>query len=385
MKRLAIITTHPIQYNAPLFQLQAQRKIIAIKVFYTWGDTVLKKKYDPGFQKNIEWDIPLLEGYDYSFVENRATDKGSHHFRGIDNPTLIKQIEAWQADALLVYGWSFKSHLKAMRYFKGRLPVYFRGDSTLLNRNTKLRSIARKYFLKWVYRYVDKAFYVGTNNKAYFLEHGLKEEQLIFAPHAINNSRFNDAEGKYQQQAEEWRKQLGIGADEQVLLYAGKLEKVKDLHCLIDAMQLLTNEKLKLVIVGNGPLEAELKTKAHQNRKILFIGFQNQQMMPVLYRLGDIIILCSQSETWGLSINEAMASGRPVLVSDKCGCAVDLVKEDINGRIFPAGNAEALAHCLVQMNDKNRLSQMGAASLRIIQHWSLPVLAQCIENEIITL
>ncbi|MCB0710584.1 MAG: glycosyltransferase family 1 protein, partial [Chitinophagaceae bacterium] len=70
MKRLAIITTHPIQYNAPLFQLLAQRENIAIKVFYTWGDTVLKEKYDPGFQKNIEWDIPLLEGYDYAFVEN---------------------------------------------------------------------------------------------------------------------------------------------------------------------------------------------------------------------------------------------------------------------------------------------------------------------------
>ena len=380
MKRLAIITTHPIQYNAPLFQLLAQRENIAIKVFYTWGDTVLKEKYDPGFQKNIEWDIPLLEGYDYAFVENIAADKGSHHFKGIDNPTLIKQIEAWQADALLVYGWSFKSHLKTMRYFKGRLPVYFRGDSTLLNRNTKLRSFVRKYFLKWVYRHVDKAFYVGTNNKAYFLEHGLKEGQLIFAPHAINNSRFNDDEGKYQLQAEEWRSQMNISADERVILYAGKLEKVKDLHCLIEAMHLLAKEKLKLIIVGNGPLENELKAMAKHNRKILFIGFQNQQKMPIVYRLGDMFILSSGSETWGLSVNEAMACRRAVLVSDKCGCAADLVSNGKNGYTFQSNNKEDLKEkILLMVSSKNKLDEMGSQSLNIISQWSFEKVAAAIE------
>lgn len=65
MKRLAIITTHPIQYNAPLFKLLTQRNNITIKVFYTWGKSVLENKYDPGFKKNIEWDIPLLDGYGF--------------------------------------------------------------------------------------------------------------------------------------------------------------------------------------------------------------------------------------------------------------------------------------------------------------------------------
>ncbi len=89
MKRLAIITTHPIQYNAPLFKLLSKRNNISIKVFYTWGEAVLQKKYDPGFGKTIEWDIPLLEGYEYTFVENTAKKPGSHHFSGIDNPRLI--------------------------------------------------------------------------------------------------------------------------------------------------------------------------------------------------------------------------------------------------------------------------------------------------------
>src|SRR5690242_286009 len=127
MRRLAIITTHPIQYNAPLFALLHARKVIEIKVFYTWGESVLHKKYDPGFGKVIEWDIPLLEGYPFEFLENVSVEKGSHHFKGIDNPFIISSVEKFNPDAILVYGWAFKSHLEAMRYFKKRIPVLFRG------------------------------------------------------------------------------------------------------------------------------------------------------------------------------------------------------------------------------------------------------------------
>jgi hypothetical protein len=103
MKKLAIITTHPVQYYAPVFQLLHQRQQIDIKVFYTWGEGVLNK-YDPGFKKSIEWDIPLLTGYPYAWVKNTSKDAGSHHFEGIVNPDLIEQINAWHPDAILVYG-----------------------------------------------------------------------------------------------------------------------------------------------------------------------------------------------------------------------------------------------------------------------------------------
>src|SRR5258705_3082651 len=123
VKKLAIITTHPIQYNAPLYQLLARRNNIGVKVFYTWGESVLEAKYDPGFKKEIKWDIPLLEGYEYEFLENCAVDKGSHQFKGIDNPGLIKAIQSYKADAILLYGWSYKSHLRLMRHFHKKVPI----------------------------------------------------------------------------------------------------------------------------------------------------------------------------------------------------------------------------------------------------------------------
>jgi hypothetical protein len=124
--KVAIISTHPIQYNAPLFQLLGESNHLEIKVFYTWGTDVLEKKFDPGFGRIIEWDIPLLKGYQYVFVENTSKNKGSHHFGGIDNPDLINQIEDWGANALFVFGWSFKSHLACLKHFHQKIPIFFR-------------------------------------------------------------------------------------------------------------------------------------------------------------------------------------------------------------------------------------------------------------------
>ena len=123
MKRLAIITTHPIQYNAPWIKLLNERGYIGVKVFYTWGEEGFKKKYDPGFQQTIEWDIPLLDGYDFTVVKNISKKPGSHHFNGIDNPGIINEITQWDPAAILVIGWCFKSHLKLMRHFKGKKKI----------------------------------------------------------------------------------------------------------------------------------------------------------------------------------------------------------------------------------------------------------------------
>src|SRR5687767_11380417 len=96
IRKLAIITTHPIQYYAPLFKLLNQRGRIAIKVFYTWSQSAKGPNFDPGFGKKIEWDIPLLNGYDYTFVKNTSSKPGTHHFKGIINPTLNAEVEQWQ-------------------------------------------------------------------------------------------------------------------------------------------------------------------------------------------------------------------------------------------------------------------------------------------------
>ncbi len=383
MKKLAIVTSHPIQYNAPLFRLLTERGNIELKVFYTWGQTKEGSVYDPDFKKTFAWDIPLLEGYEKEFVENVSDKPGAGHFNGIKNKDLVQRIDVYDPDTLLVFGWSFHSHLHLLRHYKGKKKILFRGDSTLLDEaaGLSLKKIIRRIALTWIYRHIDIALYTGTDNRAYYVKHGLNNMQLAYAPHAVENSRFYDADGHAAAKARIWRKELGIGDHELVFLFAGKLEPKKDPALLIDAFLLLPRNDVRLLIVGNGLLEDELKQKAASDKRILFLDFQNQQQMPVVYRLGDVFVLPSKGpgETWGLSVNEAMACGRAVIVSNRCGCGKELVKS--NGKLFAAAHLSELAAAMrFFAENRDAVQSMGNESRKIIDKFSYREIADVIEE-----
>lgn len=385
MKKLAIITTHPIQYYAPIFKLLSERNNIEICVFYTWGKDTLKDKFDEGFGKKIEWDIPLLEGYNHEFLENIALDKGSHHFKGIDNPTIIDEIKKYNPDAILIFGWSYKSHLKTIRHFKNKIPVWFRGDSHLLDETSFPKKIARKLFLTWLYSNIDKVFFVGTNNKNYYKHAALSDKKLTFAPHAIDNSRFASTE-ENTELAKKWRAELGIKENELVWLFAGKFEPKKSPLLLLEAFIQRQNNEEHLIFLGNGELENELKQKAESYQNIHFLPFQNQSKMPIVYLLCDVFVLPSKGagETWGLAINEAMAAKKAIIASTKVGCAIDLIQSNQekknNGFIFQSENIESLKEAMNKIKSQEQAKEMGEISYQIIQNWSFEKIAQTIEN-----
>ncbi|MFI5155832.1 MAG: glycosyltransferase family 4 protein [Chitinophagales bacterium] len=376
--RIAIVTTHPIQYYAPMFRLLAAEPAIELMVFYTWSQSKEGPKYDVDFDRTFEWDIPLLEGYEYEFVENVSKNPGPTHFGGMNNPALNEKIASWKPDTLLVFGWNFKSHLSCMRKFHGKVKIWFRGDSTLLDEKPGFRKIMRRIFLNWVYGHVDQALYVGENNKKYFLAHGLKVDQLKWVPHAIDNHRFSRDESKFELEAKNCRKQLGIADDDLVLIFAGKLEPKKDPEFMLRLAEIISSGNLKFIIIGNGRLENELKQKASHDSRIIFLDFQNQQKMPIVYRLGDIFVLPSKGpgESWGLAVNEAMACKRPVIASTKVGCTPDLIEQGQTGWSFEPGESGDLQiAALLQkiLADRSVIRAAGGSACQKIQEYSYAV------------
>lgn len=397
MIRFAFITTHPIQYNAPLFNLLGQSDKYKVKVFYTWGQGK-SEVFDPGFGLQRRWDINLLCGYEYKFVENISRDPGSHHYRGIINPHLISKINEFNPDAILVYGWNFHSHLKLMRNFKGNIPIIFRGDSTLLDLRPSFsfKYSLRKYLLKWVYSHVDFVLSPGTASDAYYRYAGLKPKQIFRAPHAVDNnffqgdSTYTADKNSLQVQSAQWRKELGITQEKKVFLFAGKFETKKDPLILIEAFKQLLQRRsdIHLILAGDGilqpiiksaidlgpiqPMDDNGKSEIRVRHQITLLPFQNQSRMPLVYRLADVFVLPSKGpgETWGLAVNEAMASGKAVIVSDKCGCASDLVKPGVNGYIFPSGNVQELVNAMESSLKEDAYKVMGQRSLQHIQSFS---------------
>ena len=333
--RLAIVVSHPIQYCVPLYRSLAKRDDLKLKVFFTWHDAAGPER-DPGFKREFRWDIPLTEGYEYELVSNRSHHPGTHHFWGLQNPELVRRVIDWRPDAVHITGYAYASHLNAIRSFnRRRVPVLFRGDSHLLSEKRHgLRWEVKRFSLSRIYSLVSGFLYVGKHNYNYFRAFGVPDSKLFYCPHSIEVERFSEPNEELEAKAQAWRRQLGIADGARVLLYAGKFDRVKQPIKLMTAVSRM-DSNLVLLMVGNGELEQDVRRLGSKTPgKFRILPFQNQSMMPVVYRLADIVTLPSVSETWGLAVNEALASGRRVLISDKVGCGPDLVRSVEDGEVF---------------------------------------------------
>jgi glycosyltransferase involved in cell wall biosynthesis len=295
--------------------------------------------WDPGFGQAVAWDIPLTSGYELQAVPNTARDPGTHHFWGLRNPTLASDVRAWHPDAVHLTGYNYASHLVALiSLAREGIPVLFRGDSTLLDDEASLKEAAKRLALRSIFRYPAAFLCVGKNSADYYRHYGVPGAKLFHCPHSIDFDRFAEPDGYLERQAAEWRRSLGIADDQTALLFAGKFEPKKRPIELMTAVLNSDATKLVLIMQGDGELRGRVEALAASNpAKFRMIPFQNQSTMPVVYRLGDLFVLPSLfAETWGLAVNEAMASGRPALVSDRVGCAADMISPGINGDVFRA-------------------------------------------------
>ena len=205
---------------------------------------------------------------------------------------------------------------------------------------------------------------------------------MFFAPHAVDNNRFLKSE------ANNLRAQLGVSNEEIIFLFAGKFETKKNPAILLDAFIESGVKNAHLLIVGDGHLKIKLETKVlEQNldiqRRVHFMDFQNQSKMPGIYKTCDVLVLPSQGpgETWGLVVNEAMASSKTVLVSDKCGCYLDLVKDGAKGFTFVSDDKKELIKKMQQLSmQKDLLTKMGNKSRELILGWNYQKVCETIEN-----
>jgi glycosyltransferase involved in cell wall biosynthesis len=359
--RLAIVVSHPIQYFAPLYASLARRGDIAIRVFFTWhaGDRPVR---DRGFSRDIAWDIALTAGYESELVPNAAPDPGTHHFLGLRNPALHRRIMAWQPGIVMIHGWAWLSHLQELhRLHNQGIPTLFRGDSHLLDRppsglRWRLKGMALRKIFAW-----PRGFLVtGTANRAYYQAFGVPAERLFPCPHSIDVARFAEPSETHEADAARWRQAIGISPNQTVVLFAGKFEPRKRPVELARAVLGLAPRPVVGLFVGGGELQGQLDAIAAANPdRIRVLPFQNQSRMPAAYRLGDVFALPSAyGESWGLAVNEALACGRPVVVSDRVGCAVDVVDQSC-GRIFSWRDRGALGRILEEVTrDPVALSAM---------------------------
>jgi glycosyltransferase involved in cell wall biosynthesis len=366
--------THPTQYHAPWFRALAARPEISMHVFYCFQPSAEMQGKD--FGMTFEWDVPLLEGYPNSFLRNVAAKPG-WGYRDTDTPELRELIPRHDFDAWVINGWTTKSEWLAIRTcWKSRIPMLIRGDSTLIDERSLGTRIAKRVILgRWLPRF-SRYLTVGRLNEEYYEFYGADPGRFVPVRHFVDNDWFAGQAAQARTQREELRRGWNIDPDALVFLFAGKLMQKKKPVDAIHALGRVNRRgrKVHLLIAGEGELrDACVSAAAALDVPVTFAGFLNQSRMPQAYAASDVLVLPSAwQETWGLVVNEAMASGLPAIVSDKVGCAPDLVIPGVTGEVYPSGDVDALAKRMeLFVNSPERALQLGRGAKNRIANYSL--------------
>jgi glycosyltransferase involved in cell wall biosynthesis len=377
--RLAYIVSHPIQYQAKLLRRIAADPGIDLTVFFC-SDLSLRKYKDPGFGVDVAWDVPLTEGYRSVMLPRwRDTDTLSPTrpiargiFRG-----LLRGIDGEPFDAMWSHGYSTVNAMHAILAAKALgIPVLLRTDSWLGERaRTPAKLFVKMLFFKALRSLIDGVLAVGKRNVLYWEHYFGPDFPIFLMPYAVDNNYFSERVAAAALQRETMQAELGLDPSRPVILYASKFVKRKNADQLLEAwLQVRATTTLApyLLFVGDGEIRAQVERRAAESgcEGVKFLGFRNQSELPRFFDLSDVFVLPARHEAFGLIVNEAMASGLPVVISDDVGCADDLVRNGENGYVYPVNDIDALRDALIATLQPGRAAAMGQSSRKILATWS---------------
>jgi len=285
--------------------------------------------------------------------------------------------------AVVVPGWSSTDGLSALSWcLQTHTPAVMMSESTELDE----RRVAWK---EWIKRRLlglcSSALVGGTPHVEYLEKLGMPRKCIFPGYDAVDNGYFAENAKEVRSQKSEARRKHGLPED--YFLASARFVEKKNLPRLVEAYARYrklasgpstlnsqpTITPWSLVILGDGPLRDTLNSQLSTlglHGHVQMPGFKQYNELPACYGLAKAFIHASTTEQWGLVVNEAMASGLPVLVSNRCGCAQDLVREGINGFTFDPCDVEQLARLMLKLSTLNaHLPTFGSASQEIISHW----------------
>jgi glycosyltransferase involved in cell wall biosynthesis len=365
---LAILTSHPIQYQAPIWRALATSGRVPFAVWFLTNHGVTPRT-DREFGEAFAWDIDLTSGYSHDFLDV-ADGWSMASFGGVRlTESLANRMLKYEVTHLWVEGWRFQAFWEAVTSAKRLgIRVWMRGDSNDLKQDSLLKRMIKGPLLRRHLARVDAFLCVGAANRRLYTSLGAAEDRLVPAPHCVDNDRFAAQADELYRRRPQLRRRWNIPRVAKCVLFCGKLIAKKRPLDVIAAIEQLNRRRpgddpIHLLIVGSGELEAVIRQRCEirfdsQRGNIdsmepsgrtpaTLAGFVNQSQIAEAYAAADVLVLASDAgETWGLVVNECMAAGIPAVVSDKCGCAEDLPAK-LNPRlVFKCGAVDDLSRAL---------------------------------------
>lgn len=367
--RVAVVMRRATQFDGPLFAHLTRSPAIELTVYYTAPDEKAVTGIDPEIGVRPDWVDMATSGYTY-------------RTRGIglrSALSLLRGLVGNRPDLIVVSGYVPLFHVLIALYARlCGVPVGLRSDTTLYhsrNGNTSLKGLIRRWIKRIVFKLYVTAHPVGTLATEYLQFYGVRGERVFRFPYAIHNEWFHASSNDYRVRRSEIRRAMGIAEDAFVVLGIMKFNEREDPITLIHgfAEYLSWHQRTAhLVLVGDGPLRGRVETAIRDKGipNVTLPGYAPYGDLPKYYAIADVFVHPAIGESWGVSVNESMACGVPVILSDRVGSHVDLVQEGETGFVFQATNTISLARCLAKMaDDPARRRAMGENARKLISSW----------------
>lgn len=374
--RLALLIGTPVPVKVPLYRQLDQEPALDFTVIYASAEGV--STFDFGHGPGVRWDTDLTSGYRSRYLRRASVTPGlGDHVWSVRNADVASEVLRGRFDVLALGGYTSLTYLLGAATQRAmNRPVLFREEQTLLEPRPLLTAMVKEIALRLLFRQ-GSAVYSSTENRRWFEHYGMPEERMFSAPYAVDNEQLQAAAQRLASERGRLRRSFGIDHDGgPVILTVGRLVHKKQPQFLLEAFRRVRERmRCTLLIAGSGELEGQLREHVERDGipDVKLAGFVNRSRIAEAYAAADVFALLSRAhETFGLAVPEAMNFSLPIVVSQKVGCAPDLVANGLNGFVVSPSNAEYAAQVLRQLVANAPLRRaMGEASLRRLASWSL--------------
>lgn len=373
--KLAIVASHPIQYQAPLFRALARDPRLDVTVYYCWDFGISEAGFDKELGVKVKWDIPLLDGYHYVLLKNWSL-KPAPSFFGQINPSIVSELKKNGFDGVLIQGYvTMTSWLIYLTRWYTSAKIILRGEADMGKQNSTLKNLVKSLVLKNLFKTIPVFLYSYRLNKEFFMHYGVPEEKLFFFPCAVDNDFWGKKAGELEPKRNELKRSLGIKNTKiPTFVFIGKIMKRKKVFDILKACVLLKDKvEFNTLFVGDGEDKKALEDGVRENdlKNFYFFGFRNQSEIPLFCAVSDVLLLPSEFDPSPKQVNEAMNFGMAFIVSDRVGTAPDLIKDGGCGFIYRFGDVDALSsHMEKLVSDRALLKIFKENSLRTVKNWS---------------
>ena len=355
--RLAIVHVAPYPAKLPLFDIVCTKTDGIVFFFYKSAVA------------HPEWNIDeILERvrFKYRFLPG-LTIRKTLHIR----PSVLWYLWCYKPD-VIVAGDFFLQTLFALIYARlFRSKALIHSNTT---RQTGAMHVKRRWFRQWLVRHCDGFIAASSETKKYLCELGAKPDTVFISIQTIDVHRWKRLVEEEKRSQTNLRVELGLKG--KVILYVGRLESFKGVHLLLEAFHRVTEmiQNVSILLVGGGSEEAKLKEYCEQRNisdKVIFVGYKQPDELPKYYAAADLLVFPTLGDTFGLVVNEALASGLPVICSPFAGAA-DLIQEGKNGYVLNPRDTKKLAALLSNvLMDEDLLQCLKQEALASIENFTI--------------